>query len=56
MAQYRRKPLLVAAQAIGVGLSAIRAAAAAVGRFPLLAFLVYVADEYPTFETRAGTL
>jgi hypothetical protein len=28
MVQYRRKPLLVPAQAIGVGLSAIRAAAA----------------------------
>jgi hypothetical protein len=31
----------------GLGLSAIRAAAAAVGRFPLLAVRVYVADEGP---------
>jgi hypothetical protein len=31
----------------GLGLSAIRAASAAVGGFPLLAVLVYVADEHP---------
>ena len=39
-----------------MGLYAIRAAAAGVGGFPLLAKLVYVADEYPTLKTRAGTL
>jgi hypothetical protein len=41
---------------IGVELSAIRAAAAAVGGFSLLAMLVYVADEHPAFETGAGAL
>jgi hypothetical protein len=38
---------VVAAWAIGVGLSAIRAAAARVGGFSLLAVFVYVADEHP---------
>jgi hypothetical protein len=38
----------------GVGLSAIRAAAAPVGGFPLLALLVYVANEYPTIYARVG--
>ena len=38
------------------GLSAIRAAAAGVGGFSLLAVLVYVADEYTTLKTCAGTL
>ena len=38
------------------GLSTIRAAAAVVGVFSLLAILVYVADEYPAFEAGAGTL
>jgi hypothetical protein len=38
----------------GPELSAIRAAAAAVGGFPLLAVLVYVADEYPTFDAGVG--
>jgi hypothetical protein len=35
---------------------ASRATAAGVGGFSLLAVLVYVADEYPTLKTRAGTL
>jgi len=48
--------LVVAAWAIGVRLSAICAAAASVGGFPLLAVLVYVADEYPAFEATAGAL
>jgi hypothetical protein len=39
-----------------VGLSAIRAAAAGVGGFSLLTVLVYVADEYPTFEAGTRTL
>jgi hypothetical protein len=38
------------------GLSASSARAAGVGGLPLLAVLVYVADEYPTLKTRAGTL
>ena len=41
-------------RASGAGLSAIRAAAAAVGGFPLLAVLVYVADEDPAFEAGMG--
>jgi hypothetical protein len=32
------------------------AAAAAVGRCPLLAVLVYVANKHPAFEATAGTL
>ena len=32
------------------------ATTATVGGFSLLAVLVYVADEYPTLQTRAGTL
>jgi hypothetical protein len=40
----------------GLGLSAIGATAAPVGGFPLLAVLVYVADEYPAFEAGAETL
>jgi hypothetical protein len=47
---------LVAAWLIGVELSTIRATAAPVGRFPLLAIVVYVADEHPAFEATAGTL
>ena len=47
---------MVAAWAIGVGLSAIRAAAAGVGGFPLLAKLVYVADEHPAAYAGTGTL
>jgi DNA-binding Xre family transcriptional regulator len=39
----------------GPRLSVICAAAAAVGRFPLLAVLVYVADEHPALKTRPGT-
>ena len=39
---------------IGPGLPAIRAAAAAVGGFPLLAVIVYVADEHPAAVARAG--
>jgi hypothetical protein len=35
---------------------AIRAAAAMVGSFPLLAVVVYVADEYPAFESTARAL
>jgi hypothetical protein len=38
------------------GLSAIRAAAAPVGGFPLFAVLVYVADEHPAFKAGAGAL
>ena len=41
---------------LSTALSAIRAAATAVGGFLFLAVLVYVADEHPAFETRAGTL
>ena len=41
---------------IRVGLSAIRAAAAPVGSFSLLAVLVYVADEHPAFEAGTRTL
>ena len=37
-----------------MGLSAIRAAAAPVGGFPLFALLVYVANEYPTIYARVG--
>ena len=48
--------LVVGALAIGVGLSAICAAVATVGGFPLLAVLVYVADKHPAFEATAGTL
>ena len=40
----------------GPVLSAIRAAAAAVGCFPLLAVLVYVADEHPALKAGAGAL
>jgi hypothetical protein len=47
---------VVAAWAIGVGLLAIRAAAAGVGGFSLLAMLVYVADEYPVIEAGTRTL
>jgi hypothetical protein len=47
---------VVAAWAIGVGLSAIRAATAPVGGFPLLAVLVYVANEHPAFEAGTRTL
>jgi hypothetical protein len=47
--------LVVAAKAIGVGLSAICAAAATVGGFSLLAVLVYVADEHLAIEAGAGT-
>ena len=47
---------MVAAWAIGVGLSASRATTAGVGDFSLLAVLVYVADEYPTSKTGAWTL
>jgi hypothetical protein len=39
-----------------VGLSIIRAAAASVAGFSLLAILGYVADEHPAFEAGAGTL
>src|SRR5215211_7435722 len=41
----------------GLGLSAsfASAAAARVGGFPLLAVLVYVADEHPAIYARAGT-
>ena len=35
---------------------AIRAAAAGVGGFSLLAVLVYIADEHPAFKAGAGTL
>jgi hypothetical protein len=35
---------------------ASRAMAAGVGCFPLLAVLVFVADEHPTFEATAGPL
>ena len=35
---------------------AIRTTAAGVARFPLLAILVYVADEHPAFKAGAGTL
>jgi hypothetical protein len=35
---------------------AIRATTAAVGGFPLLAVLVYVADEHPAFHTGTRTL
>jgi hypothetical protein len=45
---------VVAAKAIGVELSAIRAPAATVGGFSLLAVLVYVADEDPAFEASVG--
>ena len=38
------------------GLSAIRAAAAGVGGFSLLAVLVYVADEHPALVAGAETL
>ncbi len=38
------------------GLSAIRAAATAVGGFPLLALLVYIADEHPAIYAGAWTL
>ena len=43
---------------IGVGLSAsfASATAAAIGRLPLLAVLVYVADEHPARVAGAGTL
>ena len=34
---------------------AISTPAAGVGRFPLLAVFVYVADEYPAINARAGT-
>src|SRR5215213_11029710 len=40
----------------GAGLSAIRAAAAPVRGFSLLAVLVYVSDEHPAVYTGAGTL
>src|SRR5918998_937453 len=46
--------LVVAAWVIGAGLSVIRAAAAAVGRFPLLVVLVYVADEGPVAHASMG--
>jgi hypothetical protein len=39
-----------------LGLSAIRAAAAWVGGFPLLAVFVYVADEHPAVYAGAETL
>jgi hypothetical protein len=42
--------------AIEVELLVIRAATAGIGGFSLLAVLVYVADEYPSLKTRAGTL
>ena len=38
------------------GLSASRTTAASVGGFPLLAVLVYIADEHPAFEAGARTL
>ena len=38
----------------GLELSAIRAAAAGIGRFSLLAVLVYVADEHPAAYARVG--
>jgi hypothetical protein len=41
---------------IRLGLSAIRAAATAVGGFPLFAVLVLIADEHPTIYACAGTL
>jgi hypothetical protein len=41
---------------LSTALAAIRAAAAWVGGFPLLAVLVYVADEYPAFDAGTGTL
>jgi hypothetical protein len=37
-----------------VGLSAIRATAAVVGRLPLLAVLVYVANEHPAVYAGVG--
>ena len=40
----------------GAGLSAIRATAATVGGFPLLAVFVYVADEHPAANAGAWTL
>ena len=50
---HARKPWV---SALGWRLSTIRAAPTRVGGFRLLAMLVYVADEYSTLETRAGTL
>ena len=47
---------MVVVRLIGVGLSAIRAATARVGGFPLLTVLVYVADEYPAVYAGAGAL
>jgi hypothetical protein len=47
---------LVVVRLIRVGLSAIRAATARVGGFPLLAILVYVADEYPAANACVGAL
>jgi hypothetical protein len=40
----------------GPVLSAIRAAAAAVGRFPLFAVLVHIADEHPAVYADVGAL
>ena len=48
--------VLVAAWLIWPGLSPIRAATAVVGGFPLLAALVYVADEHPALYAGAGML
>ena len=47
---------MVVVRLIRVGLSDIRAAATAVGGFPLLVVLVYVADEYPASYATARTL
>src|SRR5215210_2696512 len=48
--------LMVDAWLIGAGLSAIRATAAPIGGFPLLAVLVHVADEYPAVYAGVGAL
>jgi hypothetical protein len=40
---------------VGLSASFFGAAAARVGSFPLLAVLIYVADEHPAIYARAGT-
>src|SRR5918993_4433556 len=52
----RKVARLLAQALIREGLSAICATAATVGGFPLLAVLIYVADEYPAFEAGTRTL
>jgi len=46
--------VLVAAGLIGAWLSILRAAAAPIGSFSLLAVIVYVADEYPAAYAGVG--